>query len=394
MADISHGSRRNAQADLIYGDLLLAGPLARDDLRARVLGADLPAHRVALRDARLRSLAPDTPIVWPEAGPAQITCVCLPVLPPQARARLSFYLAAFGAALRCVQINGAAYLVAAPAGDGGSEGADAGADGAADDAPDRVPYDADVILRASDELMRMMGQMTAKQAGAKWGLMLARAASAKRAASGANAAAPAIATQRSRADVQPQAQRQPYSNFFTVAEHDLTFTTFGGAPSAQVTRAAFVMCDAVTLLPYDPVRDRLLVVEQFRFGPFARGDHAPWSIEPIAGRIDHGESPEQAAMREAREEAAITPNALEFIGEYYPSPGAVTEYLYSYIALADLPDQITGIGGLEEEAEDIKSTLVDFEAAMAMLGAGQLRNGPLILSLLWLAQNRARLRAR
>ena len=106
-------------------------------------------------------------------------------------------------------------------------------------------------------------------------------------------------------DVQVQTRSEPYTGFFAIEEQDLRFRRFDGSLSAPVHRAAFVSGDAVTVLPYDPLRDRVLVVEQFRFSPFVRGDANPWQLEAIAGRIDAGETPEQALVRELGEELAI-----------------------------------------------------------------------------------------
>ncbi|MEL7115301.1 MAG: NUDIX domain-containing protein, partial [Pseudomonadota bacterium] len=164
---------------------------------------------------------------------------------------------------------------------------------------------------------------------------------------------------------------------------------FNGEMSETVKRAAFVSGDAVTVLPYDPRRDRVLVIEQFRFAPFVRGDRHPWSLEPVAGRIDAGETPEEAVRREMREEVSLDLGALHHIGSYYPSPGAVTEYLYSYIGIADLPDKAAGIGGLEDEAEDIRGMLLGFDELMALVSSSEAQNGPLILSALWLAAHRS-----
>ena len=195
------------------------------------------------------------------------------------------------------------------------------------------------------------------------------------------------------ADVESLSNNRPYLDFFTLEEQDLRFRRFDGNFSDVVKRAAFVSGDAVTVLPYDPVRDRVLVIEQFRFGPLVRGDRRPWSIEPIAGRVDPGESPEDCARREAVEETGLALQDLIPIGNYYPSPGAVSEYLFSFLAMADLPDDVTGIGGLDDEAEDIRSILLSFDALMDMLTTGEAQNGPLILSALWLKSERDRLRA-
>ena len=151
--------------------------------------------------------------------------------------------------------------------------------------------------------------------------------------------------------------------------------------------------EAVTLLPYDPVRDRVLLLEQFRAAPFAQGDPEPWLLEPIAGIVDAGESVEASAHREAQEEAGITVDSLVFISRYYPSPGATAQVLYSYAGIADLPDDLASTGGLSDEGEDIAVHLVSFADAMAMLESGEIAVAPLVISLQWLAANRARLRA-
>ena len=82
------------------------------------------------------------------------------------------------------------------------------------------------------------------------------------------------------------------------AEPALRAPLFGGGQSAPLLREVFVATDAALVLPYDPLRDRVLLVEQFRMGPYGRGDPRPFLLEPVAGRIDAGETPEEAARRE------------------------------------------------------------------------------------------------
>ena len=245
---------------------------------------------------------------------------------------------------------------------------------------------AQVVLLAAAEMMQDYGKTSAQDVAQRYPQILQRAASRVRAEATDTPVSVRVGPDRDTVAV--TAARRPYSKFFALEERDLTFPHFDGGRSQSVTRAAFVSGDATTVLPYDPVRDRVLIIEQFRFGPYLRGDRHPWSLEPVAGRIDPGESSEAAARRELHEEAGIVVGKLLLVSRYYPSPGAMTEYLYSYVGLADLPDETAGLGGLASEAEDIRSHLLSFDELMQLVTTGEAENGPLILSALWLAQHR------
>ena len=189
------------------------------------------------------------------------------------------------------------------------------------------------------------------------------------------------------------ANRTVYKGFFSVKEYDLSFTKFDGSKSDVVTRSALISFDAVIVLPYDPVHDRVLLVEQFRAGPFARQEENPWCLEPIAGLIDQGETPEEAGLREAHEEAGLTLSRLELVARSYPSPGISTEFFHQYIGITSLPETTSLVSGLASEAEDIRSHIFCFSDFLKMIEAGQITVGPAILLGLWLAQHRDKLRA-
>lgn len=184
-----------------------------------------------------------------------------------------------------------------------------------------------------------------------------------------------------------------YAKFFALDEISLRHETFDGGISPQIDRAVFIGADAALVLPYDPLRDRVLLVEQIRMGPLARGDHTCWQLEPIAGHVDPGETPQAAARREAQEEAGITLSVLESVGNVYASPGNATEFFHIFVGLADLPDHIIGTGGLAAEGEDIRSHLMSFDDLMALADAQALANAPLVASAYWLARHRERLRS-
>lgn len=247
----------------------------------------------------------------------------------------------------------------------------------------------DLATLAVAEVMALRGQVSSEAAIARYPMIRVRAASRLR----ASRTRPATLRRSTvEGDVQVESLTTPYAKFFAVEDYRLRHRRFNGGMSASLDRAAFISGDATVVLPYDPVRDTVLLVEQFRPGPFARGDANPWSLETVAGRVDAGETPEEAARREAEEEAGVTLVRLIAAPAHYPSPGAKSEYLYCYIGLCDLPETGAGLGGLEAEGEDIRSHRIPFAQMMALIDSGEIENGPLIVIALWLARLREELR--
>ena len=198
--------------------------------------------------------------------------------------------------------------------------------------------------------------------------------------------------ERNRTHALSHAKRVVYKGFFSVEEHDLSYRKFNNQQSSILTRSALISSDAVIVLPYDPVNDRILLIEQFRSGPYIKGDKNPWVLEPIAGLIDEGETPESAGIREAQEEAHLEIKRLELVARSYPSPGISTEFFHQYIGIVELLDSSDLIAGLSSENEDIRSHIFEYEQFFEMIESGKVNVGPLILLGLWLSKNRTRLR--
>ncbi len=251
----------------------------------------------------------------------------------------------------------------------------------------RAAPDAAIERRLAADILAARGQQPAAALRAARGPMLVRAASAVRAAGegGADGAGDGA--------VEVIERRHPYRAFFGIEELTLRHRLFAGGMSPAIRREVFVVTDAVTVLPYDPLRDLVLMVEQFRAGAQVRGARQPWQIEAVAGRIDPGETPEATARREAVEEAGVGLGEFLHVAGYYPSPGGCSEFIHSYVGLADLGGVTGGLHGVEEEGEDIRTHVVPFAAAMDWLATGRIRNAPLTISLLWLDRERPRLRA-
>lgn len=242
---------------------------------------------------------------------------------------------------------------------------------------------------AAEELFSRDPAPTYAELRAMWPMMETRAWAKHRAK-----AAPATRRfQASPADFPIATRHPPQGRFFGFQAVDVRHRRFDGATTDLLTREGFYGVDAAIVLPYDPVRDRVLLVEQARMGPRLRHDPNPWMLEPVAGIVDARETPEAAALRECKEEAGLEVTTLEAAGSFYVSPGASTDYFYAFVGLCDLPDLETYLGGLDDEAEDLRLHPMTLEDAFALADSGEIATGPALYLLHWLLRHKDRLRS-
>ncbi|MEM6973407.1 MAG: NUDIX domain-containing protein [Pseudomonadota bacterium] len=253
-------------------------------------------------------------------------------------------------------------------------------------------YDRLVALEAAAELMPLAQTVPVERIDDYWPAIMNRA----RQRATARLSQPVLGEIRQPfhlgEDVVFEAEERPFTGFFAVSRHTLRHRLFSGGMSAPLDRLTVAWGDAVTVLPYDAQRDRVLLIEQFRPGPAARRDPNPWCIEVPAGRIDDDAGVEAALRREALEEAGISLGRLHALPGYYPTPGLVTEHLSAWIGEADLSDTAGGLHGAAGEGEDIRTIVLGVDAAMAALRDGAVNTAPAQLLLLWLMLERPRLR--
>ena len=182
-----------------------------------------------------------------------------------------------------------------------------------------------------------------------------------------------------------------YRGFFNLSRLKLRHTLFRGGWSEPLDRELFHRGRCVGVLPYDPITDQVLLIEQFRVGAVPVKDD-PWLLEIVAGAVEEGESPEEVAHRETLEEAGCALHKLIRIGEYFPTPGGCSEKITLFCGLVDA-STAQGISGLVEEDEDIRVHVVDFQRALAWIQEGLIDSSTPIIGLYWLALNHERLRA-
>jgi ADP-ribose pyrophosphatase len=170
----------------------------------------------------------------------------------------------------------------------------------------------------------------------------------------------------------------------------VTMAGADGSPAMQ-TRDLLRGGRVVGVVAVDPERNEIVLIRQFRLAAhltIGKGE----LVEIVAGRVDGGESPAEAARRECAEEIGVAPTALVELFSFFPTPGLTDEFAVIFLARVDA-SAVPERAGAAEEAEETRPLRVDIDAAIAALDQGQISNGLVIIALQWLALNRERLTA-
>lgn len=197
--------------------------------------------------------------------------------------------------------------------------------------------------------------------------------------------------QRTRKDVEVHRVERLHSGSFRMNRYHMKYRTYAGAWSPEVAREMLERGNSVGVLPYDPARDEVVLIEQFRPGAYCAGDDHPWLWEIVAGIMEDGETPTEVARRECEEESGLVPSQLLQIGEFYTTAGASSEYHRLFVGRVDA-GAAGGLHGLVEEVEDIRVFTLPATEAFAALSGGKIRTAPAYAALQWLKSERENLR--
>ena len=178
---------------------------------------------------------------------------------------------------------------------------------------------------------------------------------------------------------------------FRVDRVKLRHEKMGGGWSDDYEREVFTIGQVAAVLPYDPVRDEVILIEQFRAGAMVAGEEYPWILEPVAGLITETESPEEVATREAQEEAGCELGSLEQIGRIQPSPGGVSQVTRLFVGRVST-EAVNGIYGVTEENEETRPIIVAYKDIPELLSdPKRATNGITIIALQWMLLHHDRL---
>ena len=172
-----------------------------------------------------------------------------------------------------------------------------------------------------------------------------------------------------------------YSGFFSLNKYEFIHEKHNGEWTSNVEREVFSGAHVSTLLPYDPIKKEIILIQQFRAGALSRYDENNL-LEIVAGIIDEGENPEQTAVRECFEETGCEVKKIHPIQSYFPAPGSSESYYHLYLGEIQAFDG-ERIKGLEKENEDILVKSFKIDEVRQMLKEKKITNGLTLIALQW-----------
>lgn len=187
-------------------------------------------------------------------------------------------------------------------------------------------------------------------------------------------------------DFEIQKENFVYEGVFQVKQFTLRHKLFSGDWSPWLQREFVQRQDAAAVILFDPLQNKVVMVEQFRVGLIKQGGRSPWILEIVAGLLEEGESIEDTIIRESIEEAGCEIKKLIKIGEFYNTPGGFSEKTTVFCGIIDV-DGVAGIHGLDSEDEDILVHVLSPEDLFKAMSEGQLvTSASTMIALQWLHQ--------
>jgi GDP-mannose pyrophosphatase NudK len=179
-------------------------------------------------------------------------------------------------------------------------------------------------------------------------------------------------------------------NWYHLRNVTFNYTGSNGV-TKKLKREVYDRGNGATILLYDPKRDSVILVRQFRVPAHLNG-HSGWLLETPAGLLD-GDHPEEAIRREVMEVTVYLVTDVRPVFQAFMSPGAVTETIHFFAAIIDVTVKAQDGGGASHEDEDIEVLEIPLKDAMAMIDSGEICDGKTIMLLQWAMLNRERLAA-
>ena len=176
-------------------------------------------------------------------------------------------------------------------------------------------------------------------------------------------------------------KRSLYSGFFNLNKVEFVHQKHDGSWTKNIEREVFSGSHVATLLPYDPIKKEIVLIQQFRAGVISKYDD-DYLYEIVAGMIDKNELPEDTARRECLEETGCKVNKILPILDYFPAPGSSESHYHIFLGeINSFEGQ--RIMGLENENEDILVKSFNIDDVRKMMNKNIIKNGLTLIALQW-----------
>ncbi len=139
--------------------------------------------------------------------------------------------------------------------------------------------------------------------------------------------------------------------------------------------------NGATVLLYNPNKQSVVLVRQFRVATWVNGNPDGMLIETCAGLLDN-DAPEVCIRKEAIEETGYQVGEARKVFELYMSPGGVTELIHFFIAEYSEAQRANRGGGVDDE--DIEVLELSFVRALEMVASGEIQDGKAVILLQYL----------
>ena len=179
-----------------------------------------------------------------------------------------------------------------------------------------------------------------------------------------------------------------YKEFFTVKKATISHDTFNSDEQIEVVRECLDRGSAIAVVLVEKDTDSVLLVNQFRYPTIMHKSFDGWLLEIVAGCMEQDEDPMECAKREIAEEIGYQVNNMEFIGEYFASPGGSSEKVNAFYAEVNSTDKIFKGGGLDSEQEDIQLIKMPISEIKSKLQNNDFKDAKTIIALQWMLLNK------
>ena len=176
-----------------------------------------------------------------------------------------------------------------------------------------------------------------------------------------------------------------HKGFFEMNEVTLKYKKIDGSWTNNIKRELFGGAQVSAVLPYDPIKKEIVLIQQFRPGTISKNINN-FLYEIVAGIIDKGESAETTAKRECIEETGCEIKNILPIQGYFPAPGSSESFYHLFLGEVEAFKGSRSMG-LESENEDILVECYNFNKVKQMLHNKEIVNGITLIALQWFFLN-------